>query len=130
MSQKRNKQPSSGAPSVRLGPASWPALGLPDPRAIARGVTIRGLGVNTLAVAVAGILYCAGGAYAADEQTTAPSTTSNSLEEVVVTASAQGVRKLDPSFNIVSMNLEEIQNSNPASAAEIYKMSPGIWPEA
>src|SRR6204780_3107753 len=130
MSQKRNKQPSSGAPSVRLGPASWPALGLPDPRAIARGVTIRGLGVNTLAVAVAGILYCAGGAYAADEQTTAANTGSNSLEEVVVTASAQGVKKLDASFNIVSMNLEEIQNANPQSAAEIYKMSPGIWPEA
>jgi len=85
--------------------------------------------LNPVAAAVAGILCCAGGAYAADETTT-PSTTSNSLEEVVVTASAQGVRKLDASFNIVSMNLEEIQNSNPASAAEIYKMSPGIWPEA
>ena len=60
----------------------------------------------------------------------AASTGSDSLEEVVVTASAQGVRKLDASFNIVSLNLEEIQNANPASAAEIYKMSPGIWPEA
>jgi outer membrane receptor protein involved in Fe transport len=89
----------------------------------------RGPVLNTLAAAVAGILYCAGGAYAADETTTAP-TTSNSLEEVVVTASAQGVRKLDASFNIVSMNLEEIQNTNPASAADIYKMSPGIWPES
>jgi outer membrane receptor protein involved in Fe transport len=92
--------------------------------------------LNSLAAAIAGILYCASGAYAADEQTTAPATSaaastgSNSLEEVVVTASAQGVRKLDASFNIVSMNLEEIQNANPASAAEIYKMSPGIWPEA
>jgi outer membrane receptor protein involved in Fe transport len=96
----------------------------------------RGAMLNSLAAAIAGILYCASGAYAADEQTTAPttaaaaSTGSNSLEEVVVTASAQGVRKLDASFNIVSMNLEEIQNANPASAAEIYKMSPGIWPEA
>jgi outer membrane receptor for Fe3+-dicitrate len=85
--------------------------------------------LNTLAAAVAGILYCAGSAYAADEQT-AVASPSNSLEEIVVTASAQGVRKLDASFNIVSMNLEEIQNANPASAAEIYKMSPGIWPEA
>src|SRR5580692_8097809 len=96
----------------------------------------RGAKLNSLAVAIAGILYCASGAYAADEQTAAPvataavNTGSNSLEEVVVTASAQGVRKLDASFNIVSMNLEEIQNANPASAAEIYKMSPGIWPEA
>jgi outer membrane receptor protein involved in Fe transport len=86
--------------------------------------------LNPVAAAVAGILCCAGGAYAADETTTATPTTSNSLEEVVVTASAQGVRKLDASFNIVSMNLEEIQNSNPASAADIYKMSPGIWPES
>jgi len=135
MSLKRNKQPSSGATYVRLAPSSWPALGLPDPRAIARGMTVRGLGVNALAVAVAGILCCAGNAHAADPQTTAAttgaaSTGSDSLEEVVVTASAQGVRKLDASFNIVSLNLEEIQNANPASAAEIYKMSPGIWPEA
>ena len=98
-------------------------------------MTVRGLGVNALAVAVAGILCCAGNAHAADPQTTAAttgaaSTGSDSLEEVVVTASAQGVRKLDASFNIVSLNLEEIQNANPASAAEIYKMSPGIWPEA
>jgi outer membrane receptor protein involved in Fe transport len=134
MSLKRNKQPHSEAPYVRLGPTSWPALGLPDSRAIARGVTVRGLGVNALAVAVAGILCCAGNAHAADEQAPAAvsgvSASSDSLQEVVVTASAQGVRKLDASFNIVSLNLEEIQNANPASAAEIYKMSPGIWPEA
>jgi outer membrane receptor protein involved in Fe transport len=90
--------------------------------------------LNMLAAAVAGILYCAGSAYAADEQTPAAvpgvSASSDSLEEVVVTASAQGVRKLDASFNIVSLNLEEIHNANPASVAEIYKMSPGIWPEA
>jgi outer membrane receptor protein involved in Fe transport len=95
-------------------------------RPLARAATM-----NTLAVAVAGILYCAGSAYAADEQVTpAAATTNNSLEEIVVTASAQGVRKLDASFNIVSMNLEQIQNSNPASVAEIFKSSPGIWPEA
>src|ERR1700735_4570090 len=61
----------------------------------------RGATLNSLAVAIAGILYCASGAYAADEQTAAPvatsavNTGSNSVEEVVVTASAQGVRKLD-----------------------------------
>jgi outer membrane receptor protein involved in Fe transport len=86
----------------------------------------RGAVLNSVAAAVAGVLYCAGSAYAADE--TAPAATG--LDEVVVTASAQGVRKLDASFNIVSMNLEQIQNFNPASAAEIYKNSPGIWPEA
>ena len=130
MSQKRNKNARSGAPSVRLGHASWPALGLPDPRAIARGVTVRGLGVNTLAVAVAGILCCAGTARAADEQTTAAAAPNDSLQEIVVTASAQGVRKLDASYNIVSLSLDEIKNSNPASVADIFKYSPGIWPEA
>ena len=130
MSQKRNKQARSSAPSVRLGAASWPALGLPDSRAIAGGARVRGLGVNTLAVAVAGILCCAGTARAADEQTTAAAAPGDTLQEVVVTASAQGVKKLDASFNIVTANLDQIQNVNPASAAELYKISPGIWPEA
>ncbi len=130
MSQKRNKNARSSAPSVRLGAASWPALGLPDPRAIARGATVRGLGVNALAVAVAGILCCAGTARAADDQTTAAAAPSDQLQEVVVTASAQGVRKLDASYNIVTANLDQIQNINPASTAEIFKISPGVWPEA
>jgi hypothetical protein len=129
MSQKRNKQQRSVSSSVRLGPATWPALGLPDTRAIARGVSVRGLGVSALAVAVAGILYCGGSAYAADEQTTA-APPANSLDEIVVTASAQGVKKLDASYNIVSLSLDQIANANPGSAAEIFKQSPGIWPEA
>jgi len=131
MSQKRNKQPRSSAPSVRLGPASWPALGLPDPRAIARGIAVRGLGVNTLAVAVAGILYCAGGTTSAQAQVAAaaPAETS-ALEEVVVTASATGVRKLDASYNIISANAEQIKEANPKSTADILKLSPGIWPES
>ena len=92
--------------------------------------------LNSLAAAIAGILYCASGAYAADEQTPAPTTTAaastggNSLEEIVVTASAQGVRKLDASYNIVSASLQDIRLANPASAADIYKLSPGIWPES
>ncbi len=89
----------------------------------------RGAVLNSVAAAVAGILYCAGGAYAADE-TVGADTGSNSLNEIVVTASAQAVKKLDASYNIVSASLEEIQNANPLSAAEIYKLSPGVWPEA
>jgi outer membrane receptor protein involved in Fe transport len=89
----------------------------------------RAVALNTVAAAVAGILYCAGGAYAADE-TPAVSDEGNALNEIVVTASAQGVKKLDASYNIVSLNQEDIKNANPASAAEIFKLSPGIWPEA
>ena len=86
---------------------------------------------NGVAAAVAGILYGSGGvAYAQQAETVATGPTSESLQEVVVTASAQGVKKLDASFNIVAVSLEDIKNANPASAAEIYKLSPGIWPEA
>jgi outer membrane receptor protein involved in Fe transport len=96
------------------------------PRAV---MSPRVAGLNAVAAAVAGILYCASGAYAADETAPAASTTSN-LDEIVVTASAQGVKKLDASYNIVSVSLSDIKNANPSSAAEIFKLSPGIWPEA
>jgi hypothetical protein len=79
----------------------------------------RGAVLNSVAAAVAGILYCAGSAYAADEQAAAPTT--SSLDEIVVTASAQGVKKLDASYNIVSLSLDEIKNSNPASARRICR---------
>jgi outer membrane receptor protein involved in Fe transport len=131
MSQKRNKQPRFGSSSVRLGTASWPALGLPDGRAIAHGVSVRGLGINALAMAVAGVLYCAGGANSAHaQQVAAAASDSSGLEEVVVTASATGVRKLDASYNIVTANAEQIKMANPLSTADILKLSPGIWPES
>ena len=93
------------------------------------------VGMNALAAAVAGILYCATGAqvYAADaaDAAAAPAAAESSeLQEIIVTASAQGVRKLDASYNVVSVTLEEIKNANPASVADIFKLSPGIWPEA
>jgi outer membrane receptor protein involved in Fe transport len=129
MSQKRNKQPRSKSSAVSLGAANWPALGLPDTNAIAHGVSVRGLGVNALAVAVASVLFCASNARAADEAAP-PASPNNSLDEIVVTASAQGVKKLDASYNIVSLSLDQIANANPSSAADIFKQSPGIWPES
>jgi outer membrane receptor protein involved in Fe transport len=89
---------------------------------------------NGVAVAVAGILY--GTCSAAFAQATpaadqAPATgTNNELQEVVVTATAQSVKKLDASYNIVSASLQEIAMADPASTAEIFKLSPGVWPEA
>jgi outer membrane receptor protein involved in Fe transport len=100
------------------------------------------LGAIRVAAAVAGILSAsfAGLAQAADaapaDQGAAAATANTasaggeSLQEVVVTASAQAVKKLDASYNIVSASLQEIAMSDPASAAEVYKLSPGIWPEA
>src|SRR5579862_7048949 len=107
MRQKRNSQLGTNSRSTR-------------PRAAA---------LNTVAAALAGILYCAGAAYAADE-TPAATDESSALNEIVVTASAQGVKKLDASYNVVSLSLEDIKNSNPASVADVFKLSPGIWPEA
>ena len=87
--------------------------------------------LSGVAAAVAGILYCAGGAYAADETAPAASAADTTgLDEIVVTASAQGVKKLDASYNIVSLSLQDIKMANPSSAAELYKLSPGVWPEA
>ncbi|MDE2225470.1 MAG: TonB-dependent receptor plug domain-containing protein [Xanthomonadaceae bacterium] len=52
------------------------------------------------------------------------------LQTIVVTATAIGVSKLDASYNVVSANREEIQQANPVSVADLLKISPGIWPES
>jgi outer membrane receptor protein involved in Fe transport len=83
---------------------------------------------------VAAILYGVTGnaAYAAD-QAAAPANESpasgEKLQEVVITGSAQGVKKLDASYNIVSVSQADIAMTNPAAASDIYKLSPGVWPE-
>jgi outer membrane receptor protein involved in Fe transport len=106
---------------------------------VAQGVgRLESTGFNALAAAIAAVLYCCGGTAAHAADTPAADTvpaevaapTGNDLQEIVVTASAQGVRKLDASFNIVSVTLEDIKQANPASTAELFKLSPGIWPEA
>src|SRR5258708_5075168 len=52
------------------------------------------------------------------------------LEQVVVTATAVGVRKLDASYSITTVNADQIKMANPKSAADLLKVSPGIWPES
>jgi outer membrane receptor protein involved in Fe transport len=93
----------------------------------------RRFGATSVAAAVAGILYAsaAGLAYAADQPAAAGTTAASgeTLQEVVVTASAQGVKKLDASYNIVSVSQADIAMTNPAAASDIYKLSPGVWPE-
>jgi outer membrane receptor protein involved in Fe transport len=88
----------------------------------------------TVSAAVAGILWGTAGVawgQAAPAGDQAPSTGGNAeLQEVVVTATAQAVKKLDASYNIVTASLQEIQMSSPGSVAEIYKLSPGVWPES
>ncbi len=84
---------------------------------------------NGIAAAVAGILWGSCGAAYAQE---APATGSggDSLQEVVVTGTANAVKKLDASYNIVAVDAEQIRQSNPKSTADILKVSPGIWPES
>ena len=53
-----------------------------------------------------------------------------SLQAVVVTANAGGVKKLDASYNVVSADREQIKLANPKSTADLLKISPGIWPES
>jgi hypothetical protein len=66
-----------------------------------------------------------------------PSTPDNdtgdsALETIVVTgtAIASGVKKLEASYNIVTATEEEIARANPKSAADLLKISPGMWPES
>jgi outer membrane receptor protein involved in Fe transport len=92
---------------------------------------------NTVAAAVAGILYGAAGTAMAQQAAPAAAPAAaptavapESLQEVVVTASAQGVKKLDASYSIVSVDQDIIKQSNPKSTADLLKVSPGIWPES
>jgi outer membrane cobalamin receptor len=53
-----------------------------------------------------------------------------SLEGIVVTGSATGVKKLDASYTVTAANLEQIKEANPKSTADVLKISPGLWPES
>ena len=130
MKLKRNTTRHTGTPPApcMTQPREWPA-----DAGFARDCGT----VHLLAVAIAAVLYCGSGnaAPAGDTPADAPASEpavapKNDLDEIVVTASAQGVKKLDASYNIVSVSLDEIKNANPASVAEVFKLSPGIWPES
>lgn len=77
-------------------------------------------------------------AYAADPQAegaepaaaAAPASSNDQLEQVVVTATATGVRKLDASYTITAVSADEIKQANPKSTADLLKVSPGLWPES
>ena len=63
------------------------------------------------------------------EQAAAQSNT-QSLEGIVVTGSATGVKKIDASYTVTAANLEQIKEANPKSTADLLKISPGLWPES
>ena len=54
------------------------------------------------------------------------------LDQVVVTgtSAAGGIKKIDASYSVVSVNAEQIKQANPKSTADLLKVSPGMWPES
>ena len=91
----------------------------------------------SVAAVVAAILGGAslGASGAAHAQATLPpaptsAQTSQSLQEVVVTATATRVTKLNASYSIISADRDLIKQANPLSSADILKLSPGVWAEA
>jgi outer membrane receptor protein involved in Fe transport len=129
MRLKHNKALRTSARSAQPRAGS-PVLAPPAATAISRRLGPRAAALNTVAAAVAGILYCSGPAHAQAQAEAAPASETSTLDEVVVTASATGVKKLDASYNIVSFDAEQIKQANPVSTADVLKLSPGIWPES
>ena len=62
--------------------------------------------------------------------TDASAANTNTLDEVVVTATAQSTRKLDASFQVTTASLEEIHNVDPSSSADLLKIVPSVWAES
>ncbi|MDE2158033.1 MAG: TonB-dependent receptor plug domain-containing protein, partial [Burkholderiales bacterium] len=60
---------------------------------------------------------------AAEQQPTA-------LEQIIVTGTVGGRRKIDASYSVTSVNDEQIKQANPKSTADLLKVSPGLWPES
>lgn len=65
-------------------------------------------------------------------KTDKPPKATTTLDTVVVTGSAStvGVKKIDASYSITTATPEQIQIANPRSAADLLKLSPGVWPES
>src|ERR1700682_1125170 len=128
MRGKSNKALRRSVRLARRAPVS-PVVALPAATSFPRRPWLRVGAANGVAAAVAGILWGSCGAAYAQE---APATTAgtDSLQEVVVTGTANAVKKLDASYNIVAVDAEQSRQSNPKSTADILKVSPGIWPES
>ena len=115
--------------SARLGqePFTAPAGTQPAVAAFPRRTLIGAAVAAIVCGTAASAVYAADQAAAPAAGTTAAS--GETLQEVVVTATATGVKKLDASYNIVSLSANDIAMANPASASDVYKLSPGVWPE-
>ena len=76
---------------------------------------------SVLAVCAA---LCAVPAYSQDESVAEEET--SSLDEIVVTASGRDQTKIETSMSVTSIGAELIQDFQPSSEAEVFKLLPGI----
>lgn len=96
-----------------------------------------------LSAAIAGILMSATAmAQDATQDAAAPATarknpqrqanakSTTTLQQVVVTGSATGVKKIDASYTLTTADAEQIKLANPKSTADLLKIAPGLWPES
>ena len=130
-------QPAPGkAPGAAAGAAGNDTQLKGDDNMNHRGLFTRIAGL----FALSGALLAGGHAGAQDTvaaqpaaaQTDASAANTSTLDEIVVTGSAQakGLKKLDASFSISTASLEEIRDVNPSSSADLLKIVPGIWAES
>lgn len=63
-------------------------------------------------------------------QQKADASSAKTLDQVVVTGSATGVKKIDASYTITTATAEQIRDANPKSTADLLKIAPGLWPES
>ncbi|WP_426702209.1 TonB-dependent receptor [Rhodanobacter sp. Col0626] len=100
----------------------------------------------TLCAAIAAVLVCS----VANAQDTVPpqdttpapaksaaqqkadSKNAKNLDQIVVTGNTAtgGLKKIDTSYSVVTATAEQIKMANPKSAADLLKISPGLWPES
>jgi len=54
------------------------------------------------------------------------------LQQVVITGNAAngGIKKIDASYSITTATAQQIKEANPKSAADLLKLSPGVYPES
>ncbi|MCJ9430675.1 TonB-dependent receptor [Kordiimonas marina] len=90
--------------------------------------------ISTVAMATA-LSFASTGAYAQDQQKAAGAKAKKddkAVEEIVVlgTPGGAGVKKMDASFAITTMNQDQVDQAGPKSTAEVLTLVPGVWTES
>ncbi|MGB5021381.1 TonB-dependent receptor [Sphingorhabdus sp.] len=73
-----------------------------------------------------GFVTLSGNAWAQDAESAPAEEEYSTLDEIVVTASGRDQTKLESSISVTSVNAQMIQDFQPSSEAEVFKLLPGI----